>query len=351
MRSNIRKIKKATGKKFLLMVKADAYGHGIKELVPLIKSEVDAFGVADTTEGITVLEAGADKPILVTGEYDNASTVVKYGFTPFVFSKTHITDLSLAANAAKKAIKAHIKADSGMGRFGSSSACVSEALALFAANTERIAITGIATHYASGELKDIKAQAERFREHITATERVAGRLLRHAASTASSLSAGGLYDMLRVGLGAYGYGGGLTPVMRASGKVIAVKKLFAGETSGYGGIYSAEHDTDIAIVGGGYADGISRAYIGLEVRIRGKLHRIVAVCMDNFIVELHAPCRTGDIAEIIYQGQGADKLAAQAGTITYEVLTAFRGRIERIIYDGKREIEESDKSADCGTDS
>ncbi len=341
MRSNILKIKRATNKKFLLMVKADAYGHGLKELVPRIQSEVDAYGVADTNEAEALLDAGACKPILITGEYDNAYAVVKYGFTPFVFLKTHIEELSAAAKAANKTINAHIKTDTGMGRFGSHLASYSKAIAIAAFTLGNVRISGIATHYASGSAKDIAVQSAMFRAHIFETEQVAGRLLRHAASTYPSLLTGGMYDMLRIGLGAYGYGAGLTPVMSVSSKILAVKHLREGESAGYGGIFYAERDTFVAIIGGGYADGISRAYRGANVRIRNRLHKIAAVCMDNFIVELSFPCKVGDIAEILFPAQGAVALAKWAKMLPYEVLTAFRGRIKRI-YDKERETEEGD---------
>lgn len=317
----------------MLMLKADAYGHGIQQLVPLIQNEVDAFGVADTDEGISLLQCGAKKPILITGEYDKPDVIVKYGFTPFVFRNKHIEELSRFAYKAGKQIKAHLIVDTGMNRFGTYSIANSKTVAYKALFSKSVKLTGIATHYVSGNIDDIKRQNKIFGAHIKSIENICGRLLRHAASTAAAISTKGIYDMLRVGLGAYGYGKGLNPVMKVNSSIAAIRWLNTGEKAGYNGIYCAPTSTYIAIVKGGYSDGIKRGYIGHRVRIRNSLHKIVAICMDNFIVELSRPCLVGDLVEIVYS-DNAIALAEHNNTIVYEILTSFQGRIKRI-YNGE----------------
>ncbi|NCA67573.1 MAG: alanine racemase [Clostridia bacterium] len=337
IRSNIQKIRQKTGKKILLMIKAEAYGHGTLGLVHKLQDAVDAFGVADTEEGAKLIECGCKKPILITCDYENPVSIVKYGFTPFVFTKAQIAELSKAADLYNRTIKVHIKAESGMGRFGTQNAEMSKALAIIIANTNRVRLTGIATHYSSGDKENVIRQNAIFREHIFEVERVSGRLLRHSASTLAALNTGGIYDMLRIGIGAYGYGGGLTPAMKIVSRIIAINRLGEGACAGYDNIYCAEAAKDIAIISGGYADGISRSYVGGYVSIRATAHRIVAVCMDSFIVELSRPCRLGDEVEILYPDNSAQDLAKHSLTIPYEILTSFKGRIKRIYNDTESE--------------
>ncbi len=342
MRANIQRIKKISGRKFLLMVKADAYGHGIPGLVPRIADEVDAFGVADTREALCLADYAKGKPILITGDYENPHTVVEHGFTPFVFLKRHIEELSAEASRARKTVRVHIKVDSGMSRFGVNNPDYSRELAAMCVRQGSVRLTGIGTHYASCNTASIIEHNRQFARHITQAEAAAGRLLRHAASTSPVLTVGGAYDMLRIGIGAYGYGEGLIPAMKVKSAIIAVRMLREGASAGYGGVYRADRLTRIAVVAGGYADGISRAYIGLSVRIRGMLHRIVAVCMDNFLVALDGYCAAGDEVEVLFRGNDAGDIASKINTIPYEVLTAFRGRIKRIYNDRERGIKKED---------
>ncbi len=310
------------------MVKADAYGHGVQGLVPRVTGFVDCFGVASCDEGVELCKLGITKPILITSEFDNAKSIVMHSFTPFVFSKEHINQLQQEAKKYNKIIKVHLKADCGMGRFGTQKPLQSSELATYIKSMPNLKLTGIASHYSICEKENIAMHNIHFREHIFAVERLAGRLLRHSAATATALCTKGMYDMVRVGIGAYGYGEKMTPAMTIESRIIAVKKMYKGDIIGYNRVY-LNKDMQIAVVSGGYADGIMRGYVGNYVTIRGKRHKIISVCMDSFVCALDCPCEVGDKV-IILENKDANAFANHNKTICYEVLTSFKGRIKRI---------------------
>ncbi len=299
----------------IFMVKADCYGHGI-ELATFADKYVTAFGVATESEGVR-LRKKTRKPILVTApNICNVRVYTQYALTPLVGS------LEFARRLAyfDRRTRFHIKVDCGMGRFGFNTI---EDLERFCdyAKIHYLSVTGIGSHIPSYECKNICKQ--RFREYIQASESRFGRLLRHieASSTADDKD----FDILRIGLKAY------KNVMKLESHIAYIKKVNSGDGVGYNNIYIANNQELIAVVYGGYADGIPRSAVGYEVLINGYRAPIVAVCMDVFMVRLPFRCNVGDSVTIFSSFNDVEELSFVSNCIPYEIFTGI-GRRCRFVY-------------------
>ncbi len=308
LRKNVKKLEYPVA----LMVKANAYGHGMP-LVKAVSDLVTAFGVATECEGVRLREY-TDKPILITAPDIRMSALYdRYALTPMVSDVCHLIAIN---DYSTKSVRVHLKVDSGMGRFGCKTLKDTSKMIMVSKRLSRVEISGICTHFSSAEAKE--SEVRQFDKHIDFAERHLGRLLRHAA--ASGTSKGDKYDMRRIGFTAY------SDVLTVTTRIALVKTLRAGERAGYNGIYEAKNKTRIAIVYGGYADGIPRNSLGYKVRIRDKYHPIVAVCMDTFIVELNCIAEVGDEVTIIKGLKSVSALAEASGKIPYEIYVGLTGR-------------------------
>lgn len=308
LRKNVKKLEYPVA----LMVKANAYGHGMS-IVKAVSDIVTAFGVATELEGVR-LRKYTDKPILITAPDIKMSALYgQYALTPMVSDVCHL----LAINEyATSLVRVHLKVDSGMGRFGCKTLKETALMLMAAKRLSKVEISGICTHFSSIEAK--QSEIDVFDRHIEYAERQLGRLLRHAA--ASGTSKCDKYDMRRIGFTAY------SDILNVTTRIALIKTLRAGERAGYNGIYEAKTKTKIDIVYGGYADGIPRSCIGFKVRIRGKYHPIVAVCMDTFIVELSDTAEVGDEVIVIKGLKSVLSLAEASGRIPYEIYVGLTGR-------------------------
>lgn len=308
LRKNLKKYTTPTA----LMVKANAYGHGM-ELIKKTNDLVTAYGVATEEEGLKIRQY-TDKPILITAPSPRwASLYSTYGFTPMVSNPLFLVALN---DCSKSVVKTHLKVDTGMGRFGVKTLKETRNMIKIAEKLNKVEISGICTHFSS--LGKAVEQMEIFDKHIELAESYLGRLLTHAA--ASGTVSVDKYDLRRVGFSAY------ANVMTVKSRIMSVKTLKKGEQAGYDGVFEAKAKTKIAVVSGGYADGIPRNSIGFAVKIRNKKHKIVAVCMDIFIVQLSETCELDDEVTIINGMKSLEELSSITGKIPYELYVGFHGR-------------------------
>lgn len=322
---------KAKGKLICAVVKANAYGHGANNVSSVLQNEVDYFAVATAYEGAELRKCGIKKPILLLSfKNEDADICVENDLTVSVFSLTQISALDGSARKYNKTPRVHLKIDTGMNRFGVKTLfCAEEILA----NAKNLLIDGVYTHFYSAN--SIKKQTEKFIDFEKLVKEYNCCAISHLSATTAVLS-GAIYgDMVRLGIGLYGYSySKLFPVMQVKSRVLAIKKLSIGESSGYDGIYSPNRKSIIAIIDGGYADGIFRSFIGkVSVLCKGKVYRIVAVCMDSFVIEVDdTNLSVGDEVVIIGESKGkhtdADYIAKAINTIPYEILTSF-GNLKR----------------------
>lgn len=290
------------GKPVVLMAKADCYGLGLTVAAAQAKY-VAAYGVAFAEEGKT-LRALTDKPILVTTPVWTADEIARYALTPVVQSVEDVRKLAtIGADCA-----VHIKLDTGMGRYGVRSANELREVVREIARNPHLRPVAACTHYAAEA--DYVEQNKRL---LTFLRELPRDIAVHTQASSTARKKG--FDLLRIGLDAY------RGCVRLTTRVIAVHRPKAGERLGYDGEYTVKAGETVAVLAGGYADGIGKRLKGHLIWIGGRLAPIVAVCMDVCFVATDRPCAVGDEAVIL--GESPDP----TGQSLYETYTGLHGRI------------------------
>lgn len=346
-----RKLKPET--KFLAVIKANAYGHGITVVGEYLEQSglVDMFAVAIPEEGVRLRDYGITLPILILGvtDPDHIPAVVGNELTSAVFTAKQVHSFERCAVASGKTAHVHVKLDTGMHRIGvTDDAMLDELLDAFDA-CPHVSMDGVFTHFAKSESDPAftHLQAKRFDAFVERIHARGYHPIVHAANSAATLDFPELqYDMVRFGIALYGYhpdakrteGSGLTPVMSLITYISNLKTIPAGEGVSYGLRFVASRPTRVATLPIGYGDGYKRCLTGkTDVLIGGmRCPQIGTICMDQMMVDVsEVPgVAIGDEAVLIgRQGDEkitADDLAEKADTISYEILLSFSDRVPRV---------------------
>ncbi len=355
------------GVRLLAAVKADAYGHGADVVAPALeRAGVDAFGVATPSEAFSLRAAGVRAPILLFGPIrSGVAAVVEAGVALTVTDAASLAAIASAAPARPAAV--HLKVDTGMGRLGLPAEDAT-ALAHAVDRSPHAVLEGFWTHLACADETDaddpdgLTARQLRRFEAALAGLRSAGLAPRfaHAANSAATLRLPQAHlDMVRPGLALYGHHAtpgaealvpvgvpALRPVATLRAPVTFVKRVARGDSVSYGATWHAPHDTVVATVRLGYADGYPRAAGNRgEALVHGVRVPVVGrVCMDQLMLDVGAVAdsvRPGDAATLLgAAGPSAAALAEAVGSVSYELLTHLNApRLERVYVDGDATVE------------
>jgi len=314
------------GAQLWAVVKADAYGHGAVDVAGALLDEgAGALCVATVAEGIELRLEFSLARILVMGPTASSREIAE--------AREARLELAIWGDELPEGVRAHLKLDTGMGRWGLSE--------LPRPGAE---VVGLMSHLATADSDPAFAeeQVERFRR---ATEPYAD-LMRHVANSAAALRLpSARFDAARCGVALYGLSpfgedpaaDGLEPVLSWRSHLARVKRLEPGESTGYGRRFVAERPTWIGVVPVGYADGFRRDFTGTEVRVAGRPRRVVGVVsMDALAVELDREEPVGAPVTILGQGVLAEAHARVAGTINYELTSRVNTdprRARRVVVD------------------
>ena len=333
--------------KMLVLVKANAYGHGAVEFASMMQAEgADYLAVALPVEGLELRRAGVSMPVLVlTAGTDFFPEIIDYRLEPGI--PNLYTLEALCKELRSRGISGfpvHIKLDTGMHRLG----FVPDelpALTEFLRSHDEVRVRSVYSHLAAAEdpaedeftLGQIKLFEQGAR---TLTDALGYRPMWHVLNSAGvERFAQYQFDMVRVGIGIYGIsalpGVQLSPVASLKVKILQIKTLTDG-TIGYGRHgHASPEGTRIATIPVGYADGINR-HLGCghaSFSVGG--HRaptIGNICMDMCMLDVTGiPCVPGDTVTIFGSDPTVGEIAGILGTIPYEILTSVPRRIERII--------------------
>jgi alanine racemase len=308
LRRNAQRLLKALdGAELWAVVKANGYGHGA---VDCARAALDAGAsrlcVATVSEGLELRAALPEARILVLGPAGDE----------VARARDARLALTVPDGPIPEGVEVHVKLDTGMGRWG-----ISE----LAGGARDVA--GAMTHLATADsdLDFARVQLERFR---AATAQLP-ELTRHAANSAATLRLPeSHFDAVRCGIALYGIspfgsdpaGDGLEAVLSWTTELAQVKLLRAGESTGYGRRFVAEHDTWIGILPVGYADGLRRSLTGTSVLVAGEPRPVVGtISMDAAAVELDRAHPAGTTVTIVGNGLTLEAHAEVAGTIAYEL--------------------------------
>jgi len=348
---NIRK--KVFPVKILAVMKADAYGHGVKgvieTLVGLGNEQPDYYGVAIAEEGEQLRLLGVTKPILLFESVSerNIQSIIDGDLVPTVFEYEH---LRLIRRFAKtKPLKVQVKVNTGMNRLGIDYQAAVEFISVINSEKNHFILDGIYTHFSTADDADKSFTLEQNRRFKSVLDELKKRNIpygvAHAANSGATLDMPETYyDMVRPGILLYGYypsnetseSVALKPVMEVVSEVASCKKVKADEPISYGRTYYTQKETNIVTVPIGYADGFSRALSNkASVIIDGALYPVVGkVTMDRIMVEVGDkvfPIGT----EVVLLGQRGDlKITAWdwakiLETIPYEITCTFSKRMPR----------------------
>ena len=345
----------ACAPRIIAVIKANAYGHGAARVARALEREASERGVsppllacADIEEGVELRAAGVGAPVLVFGalSVSDLDGVFEHDLTPTVSSPSAARALQEAAAARGARLRVHLKIDTGMNRFGFRHDNLRATLPRVL-RSSNLTVEAVYTHFATAEDRDhplFERQRTRF-EAVRASSAglgLAGAWW-HAANSAALLrDRRTWYDAVRPGLLLYGIPPtpldaelGLRPVLSLHSRVVAVKGMRPGETTGYGGRFVAARPLRVALVPAGYADGLDLRLAGQgAVLVGGVRAPIVAVSMDSMVLDVTTiEANPGD--EVVLLGsQGADRIdavdvARSIGTVPHEILCRIGSRIGR----------------------
>jgi len=347
--------------KLMVVVKANAYGHGLLPVARLAKEAgIDFLGVNAFYEALHLRRGGVDTPVLILGfaAEEEIEPAIQQGFHLTVYNLETIEAAKKAAVKLKKPAYLHLKVETGAFRQGVHVNEI-EAFHRLVEGHPLLKIAGLSTHFANIEDTTDHTFAEgQLKKYLEALEICCGLGMalefRHTACTAATLLFPETYfDMVRVGIGAYGLwptkmtflssvlegkpGPELQPVMSWKTKVAQIKNVPPDTYIGYGCTYRTTHETRLAVLPVGYYDGYDRRLSNRGyVLIRGKRAPVRGrICMNLIMADVtHIP----DAAiedETVLLGRGdhdritADDLAELCHTINYEIVSRISPDIPR----------------------
>lgn len=335
--------------KLLVLVKANAYGHGAVQFASLMEEAgADYLAVAYPIEGMELRQAGIKSPIMVlTAGTDSFEQIVNYGLEPGI---PNMCSLRILCDVLRKRgitdFPVHIKLDTGMHRLGFMTDELQELLD-FVRECRSVKIKSVYSHLAAADDPSCDdftlGQIRLFRENADRLTSVLGyKPLYHILNSAGiERFPEYQFDMVRLGIGIYGVsalpGNHLSTVASFKCKVLQVKSLKPGDgTIGYGRHGKiAQEGTVIATIPVGYADGLDRHLSCGKGRFLVNGHRVPTIgniCMDMTMLDVTGlDVKVGDTVTIFGEAPTITELAEILGTIPYEILTSVPRRIERII--------------------
>jgi alanine racemase len=354
-RRNLESIRAAIGgsRRILLVVKADAYGHGAVEIARhAVANGVTMLGVATLHEGIELRASGVTAPIVVLSPalLSEVDEVIEHRLTPCVATVAFAERLSERCQAHQVLTRYHVEIDTGMGRTGVSDR---EAVGFLERLTTlpHLVLEGVFTHFPDADRGDTTlTQAQLARYHAVLRDLALRKIevpLRHAANSAGMLSVKDSHlDMVRPGILAYGaYPTASVPrsvkvdgILAFKTRVVQLREFGPGANISYGCTFATTKWTRVAVLPVGYGHGYPWALGNRgEVLVRGRRAPILGrVTMDLTMVDVTSIPDVALEDEVVLWGeQRGEKLdlnevAEKAQTIPYELLCGMGKRVVRI---------------------
>ncbi len=354
--------------RFLGVVKADAYGHGAVPVSRhLTQLGAEYLAVSNIEEAVQLRRGGIRGPILILGYTPPfyAQDLAAMGLQQEVHSLEYAEVLEQRLEGTNRRLRVHIKLDTGMSRLGffayDHEKTIDELKQV--AQMKHLLIEGIFMHFCVADSIDgadanfTHTQFERFTAMLDTLRSVGiAPEIRHCCNSGASI----LYpqyalDMIRPGIATYGLLPSedlrgridLKPVMQLRATISQIRNFEPNITVSYGRTYTTEEPERIAVLGIGYADGLSRSFSNnLSFLLHGRrVPQIGRICMDMCMVDITRVPETkvGDIVTV-FGTDGGDEIevssmAHRLGTISYELLCGINKRIPRVYHDGENETE------------
>lgn len=353
------------------VVKGNAYGHGIQQMIPLFeKSGINHFSVFSAHEAFEVCEVkSVHTEVMIMGWIDDQSIewAVENGISFYIFEQERLQRAIEAAKLLNKHAKIHIEFETGMNRTGVEEEYFPEVVDLINNNTEHLILEGFCTHYAGAEaianylrvqdqMKNFYEYVEYFKKHGIAAKKL------HTACSAALISYPETQmDMVRVGILLYGFWPSketfiyhqrhnnktknraidpLKRVIKWTSKIMSIKNVPIGDFIGYGTSYQAAKDMKVASVPVGYAYGFARSLSNQgRVIIKGKRVAVIGTINMNLLMidisEVKGVNKGDEVILIGNKGKVEVSVASfgeLSNQLNYELLSRLPQDIPREIY-------------------
>jgi alanine racemase len=349
---NYYRSKVGTGTKIMAMVKAFAYGSGSSEVASLLQyHRVDYLGVAYADEGVALRQYGITLPCMVMNATVPAfDLLIQYKLEPEIYSRRILLDwinYIKKINDPSEIPSVHLKLDTGMHRLGFVKDDYEWLIGQLQSHPA-VKVASIFSHLVGADEgvhnEFSMHQYQQFVEGAALLESTLGhKTIKHILNSAGIVRFPDYkLDMVRLGIGLYGVEAtgqeqrALQSVGTLKTIISQIKYLSSGETVGYSRKGHLEHDSAIATLAIGYADGYDRGLgngIG-HFLVNGTLCPTIGnICMDMTMIDVtNARAEEGDEVIVFGKEVPITELAKSINTIPYELLTGIGDRVKRVFY-------------------
>ncbi len=333
--------------KFLGVVKAFAYGSdSVRVAHKLVELGIDYFAVAYVKEGVVLRDSGVKTPILVLHpQQTNFNELIERCLEPSLYSpKVLVEFLETAKNHGQTDYPVHVKFNTGLNRLGFAENQINF-LAQRLRGRHEIKVVSIFSHLAASE---DKGEADFTKKQIASFEKIAKEVgeklgyspFKHLLNTSGIINyPEAQYAMVRSGIGLYGFGNEekidaeLKPIASLKTIISQIHEVAPNESVGYNRAFTSTNSRTTATLPLGHADGIGRQYGNGKafVSVKGQKAPIIGnVCMDMIMIDVTGiDCKEGDEVVVFGKNPTAERFAASAETISYEILTGISQRVKR----------------------
>ncbi len=348
--------------KVMCVVKANAYGHGLLEVVKLLKGKADWFGVDNIEEASLIRTVDETTPILVLGYIPKSSLSVAVALQiSFVVYSKEILEYIVSLQLKTKA-HIHLKVETGLGRQGLYANDVLKLAQYIQKNSKYLFLEGISTHFANIEdtldpsFSQMQLQNFQKTVDLLSINDIKPKLIHCAASAGTLLYPDTHFNLIRLGIGLYGLWPSketrialslqkekkdiqLKPVLTWKSIVAQVKEIEKGESVGYGRTWFASRKTKVAIIPVGYSDGYDRGLSNnSRVIVKGTYVPVIGrIAMNMIMVDVTDVSNVKAEDEVVLLGKmgnaeiTADELALKLGTINYEIVARINPLTRKLV--------------------
>lgn len=324
--NNIKQVKgENQNSKICAMVKANAYGVGLNEVVLNIDKFVDFYGVACFFEAKNVSKL-TKRPILIVGSLEKDCVDKNFSYTC-----STLDDIEFLTNL-NCSIKIHLKINTGMNRFGFKDIReFKKALRLI--KNSCLIFEGIFTHFATADEKVVE-QMNLFLKFVNVARSFGFNPIVHADNSIVNEKFNHHLDMVRIGFNLFNRENGwFVPVVEIKSRIAQVQSVKKGELVGYDYRFVAKKNMKVAVIPFGYADGFDLKYIGKNIDVAGETCSVLNICMDCFMLDItNVDVKKGDEIYLVNKFNSLNSYAEYAETSVYEVMCKFsHARVDRTV--------------------
>ncbi len=367
VKKNIDTIRKLAGKRQIAVaLKANAYGHGLAEIISILleykKADIQYIALHSLDEAILAREFGWDSNILIVGyiALNDLSAVFDYNLEPTVYNIQTISQLGKLGEKLKRPVFVHLKIETGTNRQGIEPGKITKAIEVIK-KYSWLKLKGVSTHFANIEDTTVHSFAEsqlfNFNEAVAKIKKAGLKpeLLHTASSAALLLFEKTKFDLVRPGIAFYGLWPSketylsyrlqgksnkiLKPALSWYTRVIQIKDILPDSFVGYGCSYRTTSKTKLAVLPVGYYDGYDRSLSNLaHVLVKGKRAPVRGrICMNLMMVDISDIPGVKLEEPVTLIGKGgkelisAESLAGLANTVNYEIVSRINENIPKII--------------------